>query len=223
MTARDSTTSTRPRWLGVALCSLLLLGGATTLSACGGEEEEGPGLKRPGGGRKKGGAAKKPARRGGKQVGTYEKVPDDFRPVFSEQSFVPDITGDLNRNPFRSYVVNDARGQTASSETINPTDVCTTENSVATNYSLRELGLIGIVLRGTRSYALFRDSGSYGHIVRRGDCLGKEQARVENIGAGFVRLAVTPEAPPGAPAPAAQTRDILLYPEELSVDVIEGE
>ena len=94
---------------------------------------------------------------------------------------------------------------------------------MATNYSLRDLNLIGIVLRGTRSYALFRDSGGYGHIVPRGDCLGKEQARVENIGAGFVRLAVTPEAPPGAPAPAAQTRDILLYPEELSVDVIEGD
>jgi len=215
------------RWLAMALSALMLLMGPTVLSGCGGDEEEGgAGLKRPGGGGGGGGGGAKRGgrkRSRGKKLSTYDKVPDDFRPSFSDQSFVPDITGDLNRDPYRSYVVNDARGQTASNDTINPTDVCTTENSVATNYSLRDLNLIGIVLRGTRSYALFRDSGGYGHIVRRGDCLGKEQARVENIGAGFVRLAVTPEAPPGAPAPAAQTRDILLYPEELSVDVIEGD
>jgi hypothetical protein len=83
---------------------------------------------------------------------------------------------------------------------------------------MRDLRLMGIVLRGTRSYALFRDSAAFGHIVKRGDCLGKEKARVETIGAGFVRLKVTPEAPPGAPAPAPETRDIALHPEEIAIE-----
>jgi hypothetical protein len=82
---------------------------------------------------------------------------------------------------------------------------------------MRDLRLIGIVLRGTRSYALFRDSAAFGHIVKRGDCLGKEKARVDSIGAGFVRLEVTPEAPPGGAAPDPQMRDIQLHPEELQL------
>jgi hypothetical protein len=145
-------------------------------------------------------------------------VPDEYRHNFDEKDFRPDVSGDENRDPFRSYVVRVPGNRGAeNAPRIEVTEICTKENSVAPNYSLRDLNLIGIVLRGTRSYALFRDTARLGHIVRRSDCLGKEKARVEAIGSGFVRLEVIPEAPPGAPAPAPQLRDISLHPEEYSV------
>ena len=141
------------------------------------------------------------------------------RHKFAERDCVPDVTGDEHRTPFRSYVINNSGPRRASEQVaIDVTEICNKDNSVAPTYSLRDLRLIGIVLRGTKSYALFRDSGAYGHIARRADCLGKEKARVESIGAGFVRLTVVPEAPPGAPAPAPQVRDISLHPEEISLE-----
>jgi len=125
--------------------------------------------------------------------------------------------GEENRNPFRSYVVR-IPGALPREISKDGSDICAETTTVAPNYSLRSLRLLGIVLRGTRSYALFRDSGGLGHIVRRGDCLGKEQARVDTIGSGYVRLSVTPAAPPGAPAPPPQTRDIPLHPKEISLE-----
>ncbi|RMH43042.1 MAG: hypothetical protein D6689_06320 [Deltaproteobacteria bacterium] len=153
-------------------------------------------------------------------AGGYTKVPDEYRHEFTEDDFKPDPSGDVNRDPFRSYVFNAPRTESSqgAAPVLDVNDICTKDNSVASNYSLRNLKLIGIVLRGTKSYALFRDSGGYGHIVRRADCLGKEKARVDTIGTGFVRLTVIPEAPPGAPAPAPQTRDVQLYPEEIEVE-----
>jgi hypothetical protein len=219
--------TTMNRFLSVLLCAAV--GGLATaeLSGCGGDE---PGAKKPekrAGGKRKGKRAGAGGGGGGKagkagRLLTAAKVPDEYRIKFTDEQFVPDITGDVNRDPFRSYVVNTGKSS-GDAETQNPNELCTKENSVAPNYSLRSLRLIGIVLRGTRSYALFRDTGAFGHIVRRGDCLGKEQARVEIIGTGFVRMSVIPEAPPGAPAPAPQTRDIQLYPAEMDIEnVVEG-
>jgi hypothetical protein len=77
--------------------------------------------------------------------------------------------------------------------------------------------LIGIVLYGTRSWAQFRDRANLGQIVRRGNCLGKERAIVEEIGDNFVRVRVMPEAPPGGATPEPQTVEFALYPEELKL------
>lgn len=164
--------------------------------------------------------AKAMARRGGsaKPLATYPKVPDSVRRSFSPRDFQPDPSGERNRDPFQSFVVNQpGESNGGGPAVIDPTDVCKPDRSIATNYSLRDLRLIGIVLRGTDSYGLFRDTAKVGHIVHRGDCLGKEKALVEKIGAGFVRLEVVPEAPQGAAAPAPEEREILLHPQEYQL------
>jgi len=150
----------------------------------------------------------------------YDQIEDDFRRKLGESDFRPDSSGDENRDPFRSYVVRQGsvgRG-TGSAITLQPTDVCTAKNSRAPGFSLRDLRLIGIVLRGTRSYAQFRDGAGFGWIVRRGDCLGKEKAIVQAVGVGSVTLEVVPDAPPNQEPPPPERKDIPLYPEELSPD-----
>lgn len=198
----------------------LLLGPA----ACG---DDPPPAKRPkpaagGGGGGKAAAGTKIA-----GLDSYTKVEDlvtddeakALRHRFVPRDFEVDPSGNENRDPFRSYVVNQpGAGATTTDATIQPTELCTAKNMVASNYSLRDLRLQGIVLRGTRSYALFVDSAGFGHIVRRDNCLGKEKALVEKIGAGFVRLELLPEPSPNAAPLPPQKRDIQLYPEELQIE-----
>lgn len=208
---------------------LLLIGAvalsvAPMLSACGDD-----GAKPKKATKKKAAAKKKPRGGGGSKAAealqTYTKVEDlvgaeeaeKLRHTFKGNDFIPDVTGAENRDPFRSYVVAQVGVGNDEAVQIQPTDICGKDNMVATNYSLRDLRLVGIVLRGTRSYALFRDSASFGHIVRRGDCLGKEKARVASIGSGFVSLEVIPEVAPNQPARPPQERSIQLYPEELQL------
>jgi hypothetical protein len=187
-----------------------------------GDDDEGQ-ASRPqgsgeGGGGGGGGKAKATAKAKARPISAYPKVEEEYRVKLADKDFQADIVGDDNRDPFRSYVLGVAARPRSGTEAAAQNDLCSQENSVAPTSSLREVTLIGIVLRGTQSYALFKDRRQYGHIVRRGDCLGTERARVEAIGAGFVRLAVTPEAPPGAAAPPPQTRDIQLHPQALTVD-----
>jgi Tfp pilus assembly protein PilP len=210
---------TRIRTLLVALCAAALVAGG---AGCGDEPQaKKPSRPKAGGG---GGGAKTKrttSKRGkGAQLQTYPKVEDKYRHVFSDRDFKPDVSGDENRDPFRSYVVRLAgtRRQQAEAPKIEVTELCTKENSIATAYALKDLRLIGIVLRGTRSWAVFTDRKQYGHFVRKGDCLGKEKARIEAIGAGFVRLEWLPEAAPGAAAPAPRKEDRQLHPEEFMLE-----
>ncbi len=186
---------------------------------------------------------KAPRKRGrgkSQKLKLYTKVedlvsPEEARAIrhhFVARDFNPDPTGNETRDPFRSYVVaQSARGAAAEQGgvTVATTEVCTEKNMVAPNplakdprarqsYSLRDLRLAGIVLKGTRHYALFRDSGGFGHAVKRGDCLGKEKARVVKIGTGFVRLEVIPDPLPNQPAREPQKREIQLHPEELQLE-----
>ena len=162
----------------------------------------------------------------GNRLKVYAKVPDEYRHVFSERDFKPDLSGDENRDPFRSYTVRLAgtrRNQAQQEANIEITERCTKDNTVAPTYQLRDLRLVGIVLRGTKSWAVFTDRKQFGNIVRKGDCLGKEKARVEAIGAGFVRLEEIGAAAPGAAAPAPSFHDYQLHPEELTLEGDEGE
>lgn len=148
-----------------------------------------------------------------------EKEAEQLRHVFSPSNFEPDPSGEENRDPFRSYVIQHAglRGRGNSEGEPEPSKGCTRDKLVASNYSLRDLRLVGIVLRGTRSYALFRDSASYGHIVRKGDCLAQEKARVAAIRTGFVSLELinaNQETRPG------QETTIQLYPEEATLEPV---
>lgn len=153
----------------------------------------------------------------------YAKVDPELRHKLTEIDFVPDASGEVNRDPFRSWMQ-----RTVVSDDDRPTtiDPCT-EGRVrwgAPSYSIRDLNLIGLVKRG-RSYAQFVDkSESDSWIVRKGDCIGQEKAVIEEVGVGYVRLSITPPAPPGAPSPPAQKQDIPLHPDELEIpDAILGD
>lgn len=157
-----------------------------------------------------------------------------IRHRFTTRDFEQDLTGTENRDPFRSYVLRDPGLFSAGdgTQSVKASDGCKKENMRAPNplakdagarasSSLRDLQLKGIVLRGTKSYAVFTDRSSYGHIVKIGDCLGKEKARVSKIGAGFVELEIVQESADG-PRPV-QKREIALHPEELQFDDLEAE
>ncbi len=224
-----------PRWLVIAWFGVAL---ALPTLGCG---DDAP--KQSSGAATKPAAKPKPKRkpRGKKgKLKAYTKVEDlvgaeeaaKIRHKFVASDFNPDPSGDERRDPFRSYVVSQSiKKSEVGGLTVATTEVCTEKNMVAPSplakdprarmsYSLRDLQLRGVVLRGTKSYALFRDSGGFGHTVRRGDCLGKEKAKVVKIGAGFVRLEVIPDALPNQPAREPQKREIQLHPEELEIDEV---
>jgi Tfp pilus assembly protein PilP len=208
-----------------------LLGAALllpALSGCG-EDEPAAAKPAPAPARSSAKAAKTAAAKKGKQVALqlYTKVEDlvpdaderkAIRHEFRDRDFAPDSTGNENRDPFRSYVVRQpgvGAGNSKPVAAVEATETCSKKQQIAPTYSLRDLRLIGIVLRGAKSFALFRDSGGLGWVVRRNDCLGKEKARVKDIGAGFVTLDVAAEAT--ANQNPAQERSIQLYPEDLQL------
>jgi hypothetical protein len=151
-----------------------------------------------------------------------DRVPADERPTirhkFRERDFLLDPTGGENRDPFRSYVISQPGvSNTATGSTPDVTPDCTKKELVATNYSIRDLRLVGIVSRGPRRFALFQDTIDHGHIVHRNDCIGKEKAKVKDIGAGFVTLAIVADPIVGQPPRPPEERSIPLYPEELKL------
>ena len=234
-----------PRWLAVAWLGAAFILPAV---GCGGDSppkaaSKGATKKEPGDGEGGGTAAKgkkgaKKPKKGEVSIKLYSKVEDvvdaeeakKIRHKFVAADFNPDPVGNERRDPFRSYVVVQAiKKGDGGGLSVATTEVCTEQNMVAPDplakdprarmsYSLRDLQLVGIVLRGTKSYALFRDTGGFGHTVTRGDCLGKEKAKVVKIGAGFVRLEVIPDPLPNQPAREPQKREIQLHPEEMEVD-----
>ncbi len=140
------------------------------------------------------------------------KVDKQFRKDFADEDFTPDPTGDLNRDPFQSYLVapQPARpGAAVQDECVNRTV------AVKLNYS--DLSLIGIVVRGNNNFAMFRDPQQYGQTAFLGDCLSKDKARIIEITPSCVRLEIRGEAPPGAPAPPAHEEKLCLHPEEIEI------
>ena len=59
------------------------------------------------------------------------------------------------------------------------------------------------------------DSGNLGHIIKRGDCVGKEKAVVKDIGTGYVTFVV--EEDPDTKRPAQET-SIQLHPGGIDVE-----
>ena len=212
------------------IATLAVLGFALTTSiACGGDEAEEGGdaekKKKAKKGKKK---RKKKRRRKGARIDMYSKVAPELRRPLKDVDFRPDATGDLNRDPFRSYVVSQpAQGTNQEGTDEEVEDNCRAEKTrrkpqtwFASKYSVRSLRLIGIVL-GRKSYALFRDTAGLGHIVQKNHCVGKEKAIVDDIGTGFVRLQVAAEAAAGTTAPP-EKRNIALYPEEAVLDPLDA-
>jgi Tfp pilus assembly protein PilP len=146
-----------------------------------------------------------------------EEQAQRLRHKFSGDDFGPSIGNDARRDPFRSLAA--AQLAAAAEQENRPTDPAQAcKEVVAPDSSVRDLRLVGIVLRGSRSYALFLDKASKGQIVTKGDCLGVEKARVTSVRAGFVTLQITPEVVPGGPESQLQERTIALYPDEIPVD-----
>jgi Tfp pilus assembly protein PilP len=209
---------------------------ALLLAACGGDDEETATAPPPPSAAAQPAAGGRPDRGGGPAIGTpggpgalqvYAKVEDvvpeeeraTIRHQFRDRDFMPDPTGSENRDPFRSFVVNQPGLVYDTGLASEQTDTCSKQQLVATQFSMRDLRLVGIVSRGTRRTALFQDTNDLGHIVARGDCVGKEKARVKDIGVGFVTLELMPDQAPGQPPRAAEERSIPLYPEELAIPV----
>jgi Tfp pilus assembly protein PilP len=146
-----------------------------------------------------------------------------IRHQFRESDFVQDLEGE-NRDPFRSFILATGIIDQRPGLPVEASDICTSKQMVATNYSVRDLRLVGIVSRGLKRYALMQDSANLGQIVSRGDCVGKEKARVKEIGTGYVTLEIMPEVVADGAPRIAEERSIRLYPEELPVSrELEGE
>lgn len=212
-----------PRSLAPAL-ALALLG-------CGGDEEAAPAAKPAGGAQP---AAAKPAAAGkaGKgaakgAVAKYQRIEDivpaderdTIRHAFQDRDFVPDLTGNDNRDPFRSFVVTPVGldDPLKQDRPLEPTEICTPKQQKASNAGLRDLRLVGIIAAGLRRWALFQDAGNVGHVVSRGDCLGKEKARIKSIDAELVTLEIVPEPIPNQPPRPIEERSIPLYPDALPI------
>lgn len=220
------------RWL--SLCALLLLSGSMSgcLAGCGdGEDEDSPPPPPPSMPVESNNAAPariaQPGQPGDKgPLTTYLHVEErmkteaeraTIRHQFRESDFVQDAEGE-NRDPFRSFLFDNSLFAPSGGSALPPSDeMCSTKQMVATSYSYRDLRLVGIVSRGLKRYALMQDSANFGQIVTRGDCIGKEKARVKEIGAGYVTLELKPDGLTPGTTQVAQERSIQLYPDELAL------
>lgn len=156
-----------------------------------------------------------------------------IREPIQANDYRQDPNGNDNRDPFRSYVVrqqNLGGGEAGrAGVTVAANDVCAETKMVAPNplasdpraqrsFSINDLKLRGVVLRGTRGFSTFQDPTGYGHGVRKGDCIGKEKAKVIEINAHNVKVRIVPE--PGAnqlnQEPIIRTFE--LYPDELPLE-----
>ncbi len=201
------------------------------LVACGEEEEGGGG----GGGGAAGGRAGRAATpvAGGtaaaeklqsfKQIESLaadEKEAKSLRHQFRETDFQFDPSGTVNRDPFRSFVINQPGVSTSMTDnalTAEPTELCPAKRQIASTYMARELKLTGIVSRGTTRTALFSDTAQRGHLVRRNDCIGKEKGRVIEIGATYAKAEISAEPLPNQPPRAPEVIVFQLYPTQLPI------
>lgn len=132
---------------------------------------------------------------------TCEPCPerDSIRHEFGDRDFVAEHA----RDPFQSYVIIQAGigPRTSTSVKPEPHQSCKrAEQFVATNYSFQDLRLVGIVAQDTQRKVLMMDTANLGHIIRRGDCVGKEKAVVKDIGTGYVTFVVEEDADLKRPA-----------------------
>lgn len=204
--------------------TLLLLFAA---SGCGGEDPPPPPPKRKAAAPRSApkAAASKPTKQKSSNTsrleGIYEPdVVENLRVTLTSMDFVPDPSGEENRDPFRSYVIAQAGLGTGSSDTQKAaTDRCKKRRNgrmisalVANQEPLGSLKLRGIVYSGRSSRALFSGPGRTAYSVGVGDCLGAEKAKVRAIFSTYIRIEMPQE---GTTAEEKQTQDIRLHPEEL--------
>lgn len=129
-----------------------------------------------------------------------------------------DFAAETNRDPFQSFIVMLPGTPQAPLEplTSQAGQQCTkADQLVATNYSYADLKLVGIVAQGTQRKVLMMDSGNLGHIIKRGDCVGKEKAVVKDIGTGYLTFVVTPDSLPNTSQRPAEEHSVQLHANDL--------
>jgi len=122
------------------------------------------------------------------------------------------------RDPFQSYVIIAPGMGEGSGEmpTAVPLKHCTRKDQFpAKAYSYADMKLVGIVSRGTMRKALMMDSANRGWIIKRGDCVGKEQAVVKEIGTGSITFVVDADA---SSKRGAEMRTVQLHPETTTTE-----
>lgn len=137
---------------------------------------------------------------------------DSVRHEFKDRDFVADQV----RDPFQSFVIVQP-GLVEEPEKKIEGPCNRPEQFVASNYSYMDLRLVGIVAQGTQRKVLMMDRGNLGHIIRRGDCVGKEKAVVKDIGTGYVTFVVAPDPEDKNPNKVAEERSVQLHPKGLQV------
>lgn len=147
---------------------------------------------------------------------TCEACPerDSIRHEFNDRDFVAEQA----RDPFQSYVIIQAGIGQRSSSSVKPEphQSCKRPDQfVATNYSYQDLRLVGIVAEDTQRKVLMIDTANLGHIIRRGDCVGKEKAVVKDIGTGYVTFVVDEDSDLKRPA---QETSVQLHPGNLDAE-----
>ena len=138
------------------------------------------------------------------------KVDKQYRKEFTQADFTADPAGDVNRDPFYSYLIAPTTAHAVQH------DECE-NHMVAEKYGYNDLKLVAIVMRGTKNFAMYKEPSGRGDVAYQADCLSKDRARVIEITPGCVRLEIRAEAPPGAPAPPAHEKRDCLHPDEIEI------
>jgi Tfp pilus assembly protein PilP len=143
-----------------------------------------------------------------------EPCPERYsiRHDFKDRDFVADQV----RDPFYPFII-PLKGLEAAPDKKVEGPCTRTEQFVAGNYSYLDLRLVGIVAQGTQRKALMMDRSNFGHIIRRGDCVGKEKAVVKDIASGFITFVVRPDSDDKTPNRAPEERSVQLNPKGLQV------
>jgi hypothetical protein len=150
------------------------------------------------------------------------KERDAIRRPFRARDFVATFD---TRDPFQSFIVSQPGLGSGGDDRVplDPARNCTRDDQmVAQNYSYQDLKLVGIVTQGTVRKVLMLDSTNLGHIIKRGDCVGKEKAVVKEIGKEFITFELPSEGAPGARREPEQ-RSVMLYPKQMPASSLPSE
>lgn len=129
-----------------------------------------------------------------------------------------DFADETNRDPFQSFVVRLSGTGSGSGAELpkDPGSKCVRPEQLrVTNYGYQDLKLVGIVSQGTQRKVLMMDPGNYGHIIKRGDCVGKEKAWVKDIGENFICFEMSADAAATARLPEGMC--VELHNKQLTV------
>ncbi len=197
----------------------LLLAGVMLVSACG--DDPPPPPPAPGAA---GGAGAKPAatKDSKNKLATKPKIETrvteaeraNIRHTFRDRDFVADQN---NRDPFQSFVLAQPGLGGGQQDALkrDPTKRCLrADQFVASNYSYTDLRLVGIIAEKTQRRVLMMDSGNLGHIIKKGDCVGREKALVKDIGAGYITFQVEPDDMANQ-ARQVEDHSVQLYPNQM--------